>query len=130
MALAQAAVWTFSYVLYVVYTTVQIVYDTLPAAFPGEGRYQTVLALAIPVALVPVMIAGRATAFLVLGVIAVGQLALAGILAGVTLAHISTPISGFGAGAPAGSLAKTSAQTSLLYVCGSLPVTTLQQASS
>jgi amino acid transporter len=122
VALAQAAIWTFSYLLYVVYTTVQIVYDTLPAVFPGVGRYQTVLALAIPVALVALMLAGRAAVFLVLGVIAAGQLALAGLLGGVTLAHLSTPISSFGTGAPAGSLAKAGAQTSLLYVCGSLPL--------
>jgi amino acid transporter len=122
VALVQAATWTFSYLLYVVYTTVQIVYDLLPSVLPGEAGYQTVLALAIPVALVAVMLAGRPATFLVLGVIAAGQLALAGILDGVTLAHVSTPVSSFGTGAPAGSLAKAGAQTSLLYVCGSLPL--------
>jgi amino acid transporter len=122
VALAQAAIWIFSYLLYVIYTTVQIVYDLLPSVIPGAARYETVLALGIPVVLVAVMLAGRAAAFLVLGVIAAGQLALAGILDGVTLAHISTPLSSFGTGAPAGSLAKASAQTSQLYVCGSLPL--------
>jgi amino acid transporter len=122
VALAQAAIWTFSYLLYIVYTTVQIVYDVLPAVVPGERRYQTLLALAIPVAIAAVMLAGRAAALLVLGLIAAGQLALAGILDGVTLAHVPTPASSFGAGAPAGSLAKASAQTSLLYICGSLPL--------
>ena len=122
VALAQAAVWIFSYLLYVVYTTVQIVYDLLPAVVPGAARYETVLALAIPVALVAVMVAGRAAAFLVLGVIAAGQLALAGILDGVTLAHVSTPISTFGAGAGAGPLAKATVQSSGLYICGSLPL--------
>ncbi len=122
VALAQAAIWIFSYVLYVVYTTVDIVYDLLPTVLPGERQYQTALALAIPVALAGVMIAGRAPALIVLGIVAAGQVALAGILDGVTLAHISTPASTFGTGAPAGSLAKVSAQTSLLYVCGSLPL--------
>ena len=122
VALVQAAVWSFSYLLYVVYTTVQIVYDVLPGVVPGEARYQTVLALAIPVALVAVMLAGRAAAFLVLGVIAAGQLALAGLLGGITLAHVSTPISSFGAGAGTRAVAKAGAQTSLLYVCGSLPL--------
>lgn len=122
VALAQAAIWTFSYLLYVVYTAVQIVYDLLPAVIPSERSVQTALALAIPVALVAVMLAGRAATFLVLGVIAAGQLALAGILGAVTLAHLSTPVSSFGAGAGAGSLAKAGAQTSLLYVCGSLPL--------
>jgi hypothetical protein len=59
VALAQAAVRTLSYLLYIVYTTVQIVYETLPQVLPGEARYQTVLALAIPVAVAATMIAGR-----------------------------------------------------------------------
>jgi hypothetical protein len=68
------------------------------------------------------MIAGRGVTLAVLGVIGVGQLALAGILDGVTLGHVSTSASTFGTGAPTGSLAKASAQTSLLYICGSLPL--------
>ncbi len=122
VALVQAAIWTFSYLLYVVYTTVQIVYDLLPAVVPGETRYQSVLALAIPVAIAGVMIAGRTAALLTIGVIAAGQLALAGVLGGVTLAHISMPASSFGTTAPTGPLAKAAGQTSLLYVCGSLPL--------
>ena len=112
----------FSYVLYVVYTTVQIVYDLLPAAVPGERRYQTLLALLIPVAIAGVMIAGRTAVLVVIGLLAAGQLVLAGALDGVTLAHVSTPVSSFGTGAPGGTLAKASVQSSLLYVCGSLPL--------
>ncbi|HEX8714515.1 MAG TPA: hypothetical protein VF706_03015, partial [Solirubrobacteraceae bacterium] len=82
-ALAQAAIWTVSYLLYVVYTTVQVVYDVLPVAIPSERSYQTVLALAIPVALVAVMSAGRAAALLVVGALALGQVALTGVLDGV-----------------------------------------------
>jgi len=122
IALVQAALWIVAYALYLVYTTVQIVYDLLPQVVPGVGRYQTLLALLIPAAIAGVMITGRAAALVVLGVIGVGQLALAGILDGVTLAHVATPTSTFGTGAPAGSLAKASAQTSLLYICGSLPL--------
>ena len=51
-------------------------------------RYQTLLALAIPVAIAAVMIAGRAAALVVIGVIAIGQVVLAGLLDGVTLAHL------------------------------------------
>ena len=122
VALAQAAIWIVSYFLYLVYTTVQIVYNVLPSAIPGERGYQTLLALAIPVAIAGVMIAGRAAALIALGVVAAGQVALAGVLDGVTLAHISTPASTFGTGAAAGSFAKASAQTSLFYICGSLPL--------
>jgi hypothetical protein len=122
VALAQAAIWIFSYALYLYYTTIQIVYDVLPEVFPGERRYQSLLALLIPVAIVAVMVAGRAATLIVLGLMAVGQLALAGVLDGVTLAHIPTPVSSFGTGAAAGPFAKASAQTSLLYICGGLPL--------
>jgi len=122
VALAQAGVWIVSYALYLVYTAVQIVYDILPAAFPGVRPYQSALAIGIPVAIAVVMIAGRTAALVVIGVIAVGQVALAGILDAVTLAHVSTPASSFGTSAAGGSLAKATAQTSLLYICGSLPL--------
>jgi amino acid transporter len=122
VALVQAGIWAVSYVLYLVYTTVQIVYDVLPNVLPGERGVQTLLALLIPVAIAAVMIAGRAATLIVLGLMAVGQLALVGILDGLTVAHFSAPASSFGAAAPAGSLAKAGAQTSLLYVCGSLPL--------
>jgi amino acid transporter len=121
VALAQASLWALSYLLYLVYTTAQIVYDTLPAVLPGEVRYQSLLEVVIPVALAGVMIAGRRAALLVVGLIAAGQLALAVALSGVTLAHVSTPASSFGASAPAGSLGIASGQTALLFVCGSLP---------
>ena len=122
IALAQAAVWTVSYALYLVYTTVQIVYDLLPLVVPGERRYQSLLALLIPVAVAAVMVAGRAAVLIVIGLMAAGQFVLAGALDGVTLAHVSTPLSTFGAAAPAGAFANASAQSSLLYVCGSLPL--------
>ena len=122
VALVQAGVWVLSYLLYLIYTTLQIVYDLLPGIVPGERRYQTALALLIPVALAGVMMAGRGVALLVLGVIAAGQVALAGVLDGVAIGHLSTPLSTFAAGAPSGSLAKASAQSSLLYICGSLPL--------
>jgi amino acid transporter len=122
VALAQAGIWTVSYLLYLVYTTVQIVYDLLPQVVPGERHYQTLLALLIPVAVAGVMVAGRTVALVAIGVIAAGQLALVGILDGVTLAHLSTPPSSFTAGAPTGAVAKAGAQTSLLYICGSLPL--------
>jgi hypothetical protein len=122
VALAQAAVWILSYALYLVYTTVQIVYDVLPAVLPGVGPYQTLLALLIPVAIVAVMVAGRGPTLIVLGVVAVGQLVLVGILDWVTLTNLPVSASTVGASAPAGAFAKASGQTSLLYICGSLPL--------
>jgi amino acid transporter len=121
LALAQAGLWALSYTLYLVYTTAQIVYDTLPAVLPGERRYQTLLEVLIPVAVAGVMIAGRRVALVVIGLLAAGQLAVAAALSGVTLANVPVPAGSFGASAPAGSLAIASGQTALLYICGSLP---------
>jgi amino acid transporter len=122
VALVQAGLWIISYLLYLLYTTAQIVYDTLPAVLPGERRYQPVLEIAIPVALAAVMIAGRRVTLLVTGVLAAGQLAIAAALGGVTLTHLGLPVSSFGASAPAGALATATGQTALLYICGSLPL--------
>jgi len=121
VALLQGGLWVLSYLLYLVYTPAQIVYDTLPAVLPGEVRYQTPLEIVIPVVLAGVMIAGRRAALLVIGLLAAGQLAIAAALAGVTLSGFTTPASSFGGSAPAGSLAIASGQTALLYICGSLP---------
>jgi hypothetical protein len=122
LALVQAGLWIASYLLYLLYTTAQIVYDTLPAVLPGERRYQHVLELAVPLALAAVMIAGRRTTLVVTGALAAGQLALAAGLGGVAISHLHPPVSSFGAGAPTGTLATATAQTALLYVCGSLPL--------
>jgi amino acid transporter len=122
IAMVQAVLWIVSYLLYLLYTTAQIVYDTLPAVFPGEERYRPLLEIAIPVALAGVMIAGRRITLLVTGLIAAGQLAIAAALGGVALTNLSTPISTFGTGAPAGTLATATGQTALLFICGSLPL--------
>jgi amino acid transporter len=122
VALVQAGLWIVSYLLYLLYTTAQIVYDTLPAVLPGERRYQPLLEIAIPVALAGVMIAGRRVTLVVTGLLAIGQLAIAVALDGVTLTHLATPVTSFGVSAPAGALATATGQTALLYICGSLPL--------
>lgn len=122
VALLQAAIWTFSYLLYVAYTTVQIVYDLLPSVLPGERQYQTALALLIPALLAVVVIAGTRTWLIAAGLIGFGQLALALILGGVTVAHLSPFVSGVSAHEPVDGLLKPIGQSSLFYICGSLPL--------
>lgn len=122
IALVQAGLWIVSYLLYLIYTVVQIVYDTLPVIFPGVKSYQPFLEIAIPVAIAAVMIAGRAAFMVVIGLIAAGQLAIAAALGGLTVANLDTPVSTFGTSAPAGSIAIATGQTALLYICGSLPL--------
>ncbi len=121
VALVQAGLWIVSYLLYLLYTTATIVYDTLPAVLPGIRPYQPVLEIAIPVALAAVMLAGRAVTLAVTGVLATGQMALVGVLATLAASH-HAPAASFGTGAPAGALATASGQTALLYICGSLPL--------
>jgi amino acid transporter len=121
VAMVQAVVWLFSYALYLVYTTASIVYDTLPAVSPGVRRYQPLLEIAIPVALAATMLAGRAVTLVVLGILAVGQLALVAVLAVVTIAH-DHPAGSFALQRPSHHLAAATGQIALLYICGSLPL--------
>ena len=120
VALVQAGLWIFSYLLYLLYTTTAIVYDTLPVVLPGIRSYQPLLAVLVPMVLAAVMLAGRAVTLAVTGVLAVGQLVLVGVLAAVTLGH-AAPASFAGAASP-GATATATAQTALLSVCGSLPL--------
>ncbi|MDX6230717.1 MAG: hypothetical protein QOI76_4107 [Frankiales bacterium] len=121
LALLQAGLWIFSYLLYLLYTTATIVYDTLPAVLPGIAPYRPVLEIAIPVALAAVMLTGRTATLAVTGLLAAGQMALVGVLAALAASH-HAPAASFGTGAPAGALATASGQTALLYICGSLPL--------
>jgi hypothetical protein len=122
VALVQATLWILSYLLYLMYTTAQVVYDTLPAVLPGERHYQPLLEIVIPIALAGLVLAGRRVTLIATGVLGFGQLALAAALGGTTIAHLGVALPSFGVGAPGGTLATASAQTTLLYICGSLPL--------
>lgn len=122
VALVQAAIWILSYLLYVLYTTAQVVFDTLPAVIPGERPFRPLLEILIPLALAAVMLAGRRITLIVTAIIGFGQLALAVALGGETLTHLGAPVSAFGVSAPTGTLITAAAGTTLLYICGSLPL--------
>ncbi len=126
VALVHAGLWTVSYVLYLLSTTAAIVYDTLPAVLPGIGPLQPLLLLALPVVLAVVMVLGRTITLAVTGVLAVGQMVLVAALAAVTVSHAgpvaSLPGTSFTTAAGPAVIATASAQTALLYVCGSLPL--------
>ncbi|HEY7047031.1 MAG TPA: hypothetical protein VH373_07410 [Jatrophihabitantaceae bacterium] len=120
-ALLQAGLWIASYALYLIYTTASIVYDVLPAVTPAVKPYQSLLEVAIPVALAAVMLAGRTATLAVLGGMAIGQLVLVGALAAVTIGH-DAPTGAFALRAPSTGLTSATGQIALLYVCGSLPL--------
>lgn len=122
VALAQAALWTFSYALYLTYTVGFIVADVLPAAFPRitvhRGAAEALLAIAIAtVALLPLR-----AALCVLTGIAAGQLVVVAVVAAVGMTHgAASAASLVGHGRPL-PVARGAGTVSLLYVCASLPL--------
>jgi len=121
LARAQAGLWLASYVLYLVYTTAAIVYDTLPTVLPWIRPYQPALEIAIPVVLAGIMLAGRTVTLAILGLLGAAQLVLVAVLAAVTIDH-STSADSFRVPTGAADFAGASGQVALLYICGSLPV--------
>lgn len=123
VALVQAALWIFSYLLYLLYTTATVVYDILPVVLPGIRPLRPLLEVAIPVVLAVVLLAGRAVTVAIIGAMAAVQLLLVAALAVVTIAHSGAPaLYVAGPTGPTGPVLAAAAQTGLLYVCGSLPV--------
>lgn len=120
-AMVFAALWIFSYALYLTYTTAAIVYDTLPTVLPWIGPWRSTLEIAIPVLLAAIMLGGRTLTLAVLGLVAAGQLVLVAVLAGVTIGH-DAPAHSFAAPTASHHLATAGGEVALLYVCGSLPL--------
>ena len=59
MALVQAAIWAFSYFLYLPYTVTDIVYEMLADVFPGIEPWRWLIELLLPVAIVALVLSGR-----------------------------------------------------------------------
>jgi hypothetical protein len=115
----QAAVWAFSYFLYLPYTVTDIVYEMLAEIFPGVHPWRPLLELVLPVAIVSLVLLGTLPALRVLAVSAVAQLVLVLVLAIVTIAEVGVPGSAF---THAHGVLRGSANVALLFVCGSLPL--------
>jgi hypothetical protein len=120
VALVQGALWVASYTLYLLYTSAYVVYDILPAAWPGVHQWRPLLAVVLPAVAALSVVSGRRVALTVIGVLAVGQLALLGLLDVVAVRHapeaaafhLSTSTD---SGRALGGIAT-------LFVCGSLPL--------
>lgn len=119
LAVVQAAVWAFSYFLYLPYTITDIVYEMLAVVFPGLAPWRWLLEITLPIAIVSLVLLGTLPALAVLAVSAVAQLAVLLVLGAVVLAHVGAPAGSF---AHAHRLPHGSAAVSLLFVCGSLPL--------
>jgi hypothetical protein len=121
VALVHAAVWTVSYLLYLLYTTAYVVYDVLPAVSSRIAAYRSTLELVLPVALAAVVVAGRRVTVAVLSAVAAGQLGLVALLDVVAVRHATTSTA-FAVPGSAREFASATAGVALLFVCGSLPL--------
>ena len=120
-ALLQGALWIISYVLYVAFTTTQVIYDLLPVPFPGVHGSQGSIELALPVALT--LLIAFVERPLLWGLVALAAVQVAGTLVlGATLIGYSAPFSSFTVGDHPGSVARGIGNASLLFVCASLPL--------
>jgi hypothetical protein len=121
IALVQAALWVGSYALYLTYTSVYVVYDMLPVAVPGVHDARPALAIALPITLAVVVLAGRSVAVSAIAVIALGQVGLALLLDTVAVRHAPTAAA-FTTAASTHDFTTSSAALSALFICGSLPL--------
>lgn len=121
LALVQAALWTGSYLLYLLYTGAYVVYDLLPVPWPGVHRVQPLLAVALPVAVAAVVVGGRRATFAVIGGFAVAQVAVLGLLDVIAVAHTPTaPSLALSSSGP--EVVRAGGDVAALFVCGSLPL--------
>jgi hypothetical protein len=119
IALVQAAVWAFSYFLYLPYTVTDIVYEMLAVVFPGIEPWRPLLEVVIPIAIVGLLLLGTLPALRVLAVSAVLQLGILVVLGAAVMHHVGAPAASF---THAHGLRPGAANVALLFVCGSLPL--------
>jgi len=119
VALVQAAVWAFSYFLYLPYTVTDIVYEMLAVVFPGIEPWRPLLEVVIPIAIVGLVLLGTLPALRVLAVSAVLQLGILVVLGAAVMHHVGAPATSFTHGH---GLRPGAANVALLFVCGSLPL--------
>jgi amino acid transporter len=121
-ALAQATIWAISYFLYLPYTVTDIVYEMLDDIFPGITPWRWLIEIALPVAIVGLVLLGTTTVLRLLLVSAALQLLLMLVLAAVMLGHVGAPASSFTHVPSTHAFARGSANIALLFLCGSLPL--------
>jgi amino acid transporter len=122
VARIQAVIWTVSYFLYLPYTVTYIVYDLLAPVFPGLVPYRAWLELLLPVAIALLALAPLAASLGALALVAVGQLAVVGVLGGLVYSHSGASSSTFTHDVGAAPLARGVGGIALLFVCASLPL--------
>jgi amino acid transporter len=122
LALVQAAIWAFSYFLYLPYTVTDIVYEILADVFPGIEPWRWLIELILPVAIVGLVLLGTRPVLQLLLVSAALQLALVLALGFVVLAKVGAPAHSFTRSPGSHGLVRSGASVALLFICGSLPI--------
>lgn len=122
MALVQAAIWAFSYFLYLPYTVTDIVYEMLADVFPGIAPWRWLVELILPVAIVGLVLLGTKPVLQLLLASAALQLLLMLALGFVVLAKTGAPAHSFTTSPGTHGLLRGGASVALLFICGSLPI--------
>ena len=122
LALVQAAIWAFSYFLYLPYTVTDIVYEMLADIFPGIEPWRWLIELILPLAIVGLVLLGTRPVLQLLLVSAALQLALMLALGFVMLAKSGAPTHSFTHSPGSHGLLRGGANIALLFLCGSLPI--------
>jgi hypothetical protein len=115
-------IWMLSYLLYLPFTVTFVVYDVLAPVFPGIEPYRAALELALPIAVVAIVLAPVRFGVGLLALLAVAQLVLLVVLAVVELTHVGSVSGSFRVHDGFRPVARAAAAVSLLFVCASLPL--------
>jgi amino acid transporter len=121
-AIVQAAIWSISYFLYLPYTVTDIVYEMLADVFPGITPWRWLIEIALPIAVVGLVLLGTIPVLRLLLVSAALQLVLMLVLGAVMVGHAGAPSSSFTHVPSTHGLARGSANMALLFLCGGLPL--------
>ncbi|HMK98211.1 MAG TPA: hypothetical protein VK425_11735 [Acidimicrobiales bacterium] len=122
VARLHGAIWVVSYFLYLPSTVVFVLYDVLPAAFPGVAPYRAALNIAVPAAMVVGLVLWRSSLFTLTAGLAFAQVVLVGVLAGSEISHAGNRLHLLTLHASAGTAWSSVGSVSLLFVCSSLPL--------
>jgi amino acid transporter len=122
VALVQGCIWTFSYFLYLPFTVTYLVYDQLPESFPGLVPHQTLLELALPIAIAGALLAAERLVFVLVAVVAVVQVVLTLVLAAVVAKHAGAHAASLRLHSNGPSVARGIGNVALLFTCASLPL--------
>jgi amino acid transporter len=121
-ARVHGAVWIVSYFLYLPATVTFVVYELLPELAPGTRPYRGALEVLLPLGFAVLVLAPLRVALALVGLLAVGQLALLLVLGGLEVANVGFPAGSLATHGNGAAVRAGVATASLLFLCASLPL--------